>query len=208
MSSKTNPPINTPEGFARIKREIESHRMRRWAKERAEILLDLANLTEDCARFRRRFPVLDVSMTADDSTILNCRDELKRVWDGEAPHGEAIAFWINRTRMEHKQTWVVSAWAGGRCTVHPNYHVFCLSLSIAVGELSHKMAICANPDCPQKYFLKARQTQRFCDRRTCAAFGQRQHKLNWWHTHKGKLRGGRKSSMKRPKDRGKAHEEG
>jgi len=179
--------------------------MRRWAKERAEILLDLANLHDDsCARFRRRFPVLDVSVTRDDSTILQRRDELRRVWYGEAPHGEALSLWVNRIRVENKQTWVVSAWANGRYTVHPNYHTFFLSLAIGVGELSHKMAICANPSCPQKYFLKGRKTQRFCDRPTCAAYGQRQHKKNWWRAHKEELRVNKKSSAKRFKATGKA----
>jgi hypothetical protein len=187
-----------------MRKEIETDGMRRWTKRRAEILLDLANLPEDCAYFRRRFPYLDVSATRDDPTILQCRDQLRRVWCGEVPHGEAITFWLNRTRIEHKQTWGVSAWAGGRYTVHPNYHTFCLSLAIAVGELSHKMAICANPDCPQKYFLKGRKSQRFCDRPTCAAFGQRQHKKNWWHAHKEELRVKQKSSTKRFKQAGKA----
>src|SRR5258708_34175756 len=145
--------LDTPQGFTRVKKEIESHAMGRRAKQRTEILLELANLPDDsCERFRKRFPMLDVSMTEDDSAILQYRDQLRRVWCGEVSHGEAISFWVNRTRAQHKQTWVVSAWANGRYTVHPNFYTFCLSLAIAVGELSHKMAICANPDCPQKYF--------------------------------------------------------
>jgi hypothetical protein len=201
MPSGKNQTLDTPDGFARVKKEIETAALQRWAKERAEILIDLACLGDDsCARFRRRFPVLDVSTTKDDLAILQRRDELRRVWNGETHLGEAVSFWANLARIEHSQTWVVSAWAGGRYTVHPNYHIFSLSLAIGVGDLSHKMAICANPDCPQKYFLKGRKTQRFCDRPTCAAFGQRQHKKNWWHTHRGELRTKHENSTKRPKD--------
>jgi len=196
--------LDTPEGFTRIRREHEADGMRRWARERAELLIDLASLQDDSfAQFWRRFPMLDVSVTEDDSAILNRRNELRRVWSGDMAVGEAVSFWANLTRVEHRQTWVVSAWANGRYTVHPNTHIFCLSLAIGVGELSHKMAICANPDCPQKYFLKGRKTQRFCDRPPCAAYGQRQHKKNWWHAHRAEVRSGHRSSKNRPENAGR-----
>src|ERR1700687_3352426 len=45
------------------------------------------------------------------------------------------------------------------------------------------MAVCGNPECPSPYFLKARKTQRFCDRPACSAYGQREHKRKWWSEH-------------------------
>jgi len=50
------------------------------------------------------------------------------------------------------------------------------------------MAVCEKPSCSQKYFLKGRSTQRFCDREVCAAYGQRQDKLNWWNENRKKLK--------------------
>jgi hypothetical protein len=208
MPKRENPARDTAEGFTRIKKEVEAHRRQRWAKVRTEILLDLANLPDDsCASFRRQFRILDVSVTKDNPAILQFRDQLRRFWSANDPDGDALHFWVNKARVDHKQTWVVSVWADGSHTVHPNYHILSLSLAIAASEWRSKMAICGNPECPQPYFLKGRKNQRFCDRPACSAYGQRQHKKKWWSEHgeewKVKWERVRTSSSKAHRKRGR-----
>lgn len=42
-----------------------------------------------------------------------------------------------------------------------------IRLSFALDLVSHKAAVCANPDCPAPYFLRTRKGQQFCCHR-CA----------------------------------------
>jgi hypothetical protein len=70
--------------------------------------------------------------------------------------------------------------------VAPNYSILPLSLAIGVSELRPKMAVCANPECPQPYFFKGRITQRYCDRPACVIYAQREHKKKWWREKRGK----------------------
>lgn len=178
---------DTTQDFGRLKRGLERQAVRRWTKMRREILLDLACLTKDSVgHFRKRFPALDVCVRGDAAAILEFRDQLRAVWTGEVGEGDAMGFWEAKIRQNAAQSWVVSAWADGSYSLHPNYQMLALSLAFGVGELRQRMAVCANPDCPQRYFLKGRKSQRFCDCLTCASYGQREHKRNWWHAHKQK----------------------
>jgi hypothetical protein len=80
----------------------------------------------------------------------------------------------------------VLGYAGGAPRVLPNYFLLPLALALGITEAGAKTAVCANPECPAPYFLKRRRTQRFCDRPACLAYGQRQHKLDWWRKQKAK----------------------
>lgn len=42
--------------------------------------------------------------------------------------------------------------------------------------------VCANPDCPARYFIAGRTTQRYCSEK-CSGVFQRAHKLRWWKEH-------------------------
>jgi hypothetical protein len=156
---------------------------RSWAKRRKEILLDLANLRDDSpVLFRRRFGQLDVSVSGDAQAILRFRDQLQMLWRREAPAAVVLQMWVKERRPGWEPFTIVQ-WADGRQSVWPNYHILPLTLAIGVAELGPKMAICKNASCPQKYFLKGRKTQRFCDRPACMAYGQREHKRRWWSKH-------------------------
>lgn len=169
----------------RQKVRLESERL--WRKRRQEILLDLANLDDElCERFRKRFPMLDVSATKHDTAILNLRDQLRSLWRKEDRLGAALRSWVHS--LSGSQTWTVGTWKDGTHSIEPRCECLPLCLAIGVSEWGPKMAICENPDCPERYFLKGRKTQRFCDRRPCAAYGQRQHKLDWWNAHKDIVR--------------------
>lgn len=181
---KLSKPMQLPAtDLSQTRREVRAGMERSWAKRRKEILLDLANLRDDSpGLFRRRFGQLDVSISGDDQAILRFRDQLQRLWRREARAAVILQMWV-RERRPGWEPFTVGQWADGRQSVWPNYHILPLSLAIGVAELGSKMAICKNPDCPQKYFLKGRRTQRFCDRLACTAYGQREHKRKWWSEH-------------------------
>lgn len=169
---------------SRTKKYTSAQWERSWTQKRKEILLDLVNLRVDsCAVFPRRFPDLDVSvLQSDDRVLLTYRDRLRQFWCGDDP-AYYLAHWISRPAPYPTGTWAVTCWADGTYGISPNYSVLSLSLAIGASEWTGKMAICSNPNCPQPYFLRGRKTQRFCNRPACIAYGQREHKRNWWNEH-------------------------
>jgi hypothetical protein len=187
------PPI--PADSERTKKRCHAESERFWAKLRREILLELVNVDDSCNQFRKRYPMLDVSVNKDDSAILRFRDDLREIW--VSGNNTILHAWIKYLRSQNLHSWVVGTWADGTPSVQPNYLLLPLSLAIAVSEWRSKMCVCGNPECPQKYFLKGRRTQRFCDRWSCSAYGQRQHKLRWWKAHKSEIRKRLRGSVSR-----------
>lgn len=182
--AKPSKPTQLPvTDLSQTRREIRAGMERTWAKRRKEILLDLANLRDGSAGlFRRRFGQLDVSMSQDDQAILRFRDQLQVVWRREVPAAVVLQMWV-KERQPGWEPFTVGQWADGRQSVWPNYLILSLTLAIGVAEHGPKMAMCENAGCPQRYFLKGRKTQRFCDRPACIACGQREHKRKWWNEH-------------------------
>jgi hypothetical protein len=156
-----------------------------WARKRADLLLDLANLHDDCSeRFWRRWSRLLMRQADLDLPLLQNRDHLRKVWSGTYEDaGFVLAGWVRQATLRNRQSWVISSWFDGTYHVTPNYCILPLSLAVGLSELKAKMAVCANPECPQPFFLKGRKSQRFCDRPACSAYGQRQHKKKWWNEH-------------------------
>lgn len=151
---------------------------RAWIK---RMLLDLANLPDDQWEiFHRRYWFYQPWPSEND--LFNWRMWLQKAWKGDDRDVRfALASWAKIATRNNTESWVFSATPP--YSVRPNYKIFALSLAVGVTELLPKMAVCANPDCTQPYFLKGRKTQRFCDRLACAAYGQREHKRNWWNQH-------------------------
>lgn len=188
-------------GFKKVHR---AERERNRERIRREMVLDLANLTDGwCERFRKRFAILDPRMN--DSAVLQLREQLRRFWSGDDHYQDSrkeffrcglLHFWLSQARLSPRDLWVVGTYRDGTHSVEPNDSLLPLSLAFAASELTSVMGICGNPHCPQKYFLKGRRTQRFCDRPACAAYGQRQHKLKWWDAHKNELKGRASRSKK------------
>ena len=170
---------------ARLKKLVLADYERMWARRRSETLSALANLADtDCDWFWQRFR-LAYRPREDNSVLLERRDQLRKIWhgDADATH-DAMNFWVNQARLNNRQSWLLSS--GAFYWVAPNYSILPLSLAIGVSELGPKMAVCANPDCPQPYFFKGRVTQRYCDRPACIVYAQREHKRKWWKDNRGK----------------------
>jgi hypothetical protein len=58
------------------------------------------------------------------------------------------------------------------------------------------MRICQNPDCPARYFIADRRTQKFCSEK-CAGPAQREAKRRWWSEHGNKWKKQRERKAKR-----------
>jgi hypothetical protein len=49
-----------------------------------------------------------------------------------------------------------------------------------------KLGVCGNPDCPARYLIKKRNTQRYCEKwSSCTKYAQRQYSLKWWNSPGG-----------------------
>jgi hypothetical protein len=157
-----------------------------WRRRRQETLQELANLSDcDSKRFIEQVGSPYYWLRSFRSTPLQYRDDLRKIWLGDRETTErALHRWIEEAKEEPAWHVVSGTHHGQRYwNVLPNYDIFPLALALGVSELLPKMAVCGNPECPNKYFLKARKTQRFCDRPACSAYGQREHKRKWWSEH-------------------------
>lgn len=188
-----------------FKKRLRAHGERVAERIRREMVLDLANLSDDaCGLFRKRFEWFIPGV--DDSALLQHRDLLRKFWSGDDEYEASrreffrvglLHSWLHQACQNPQRLWTIGTYGDGTCSVRPTDSLLPLSLALAASELTATMGICGNPDCPQKYFLKGRSTQRFCDRPACSAYGQRQHKLKWWDAHKSELRAKPKRSKKR-----------
>jgi hypothetical protein len=157
-----------------------------WRPKQRKTLLELANLSDtDQKRFMAQVGSRYYWNRSFRSSPREYRDDLRKIWSGDLETTQrAMHRWTNQANEE--PAWFLSSRVEhGRhyWSVLPNYAVFPLALALGVSELRPKMAICENPGCPNKYFLKERITQRFCDRPACTAYGQREHKRKWWSEH-------------------------
>lgn len=168
-----------------------------------EMLPALANLRDDgLSVFLKQFRG---DYAAEDFLALyGYRNDLRKIWEGDRQAmAVMVSAWVklaNKRRPYCAMT--ISGTRGQYVRVVPNDGILPLALALGVSELWPKMAVCGNPECPNPYFLKGRKKQRFCERPACSAYGQREHKRNWWHEHAEewkKKRRGRKSKPTRKK---------
>ncbi len=68
--------------------------------------------------------------------------------------------------------------------------------------LGQRTKLCANPECPERFYIAQRQSQRYCGEK-CAGFFQREAKRNWWQEHGNEWREARREKTKGAKTDGK-----
>jgi hypothetical protein len=152
------------------------------ARLRREMLLNLANVEgPDCGPFWRS---TQWTSKVADSELLQLRDELRAVLNAGSRDTDSASAIVNRwlrvKSQEGASPFVVNAHIR---SIRINPGNLRVSLAFAVFELLGKVGRCANPDCPAPYYIKRKKKYRFCDRPDCQAFGQRQHKREWWRKH-------------------------
>ena len=58
------------------------------------------------------------------------------------------------------------------------------------------MRVCQNPDCPARYFIADRRTQKFCSEK-CAGPAQREAKRRWWNENRAGMKPSKRKAVKR-----------
>jgi len=152
-------------------------------------------------KFRDRWEQ-DLYVYEDDDELLDLRDDLRQVFESGDPTnflsrwGRARA----RKRSDPGRLRIVLVQLYGKRFPLPEIDLR-LVISMAVLGALPQMRRCANPDCHSPYFLADRKTQQYCDRPACAAYGQRQHKLNWWRMHGQARRAAMKAAQNQPQEK-------
>jgi hypothetical protein len=152
---------------------------------RQNVLLYLANVENlDSPKIARMMAQFEVKSSA---MIANAQADLRSIWTRSMPALDKQRIVDAWTDAATKQAGL-HAWLGaGRLEF--DYASFPGQFIEAILENWWRFEVCANPECPARYFLARRSTQRYCERGECTRFAQRRHALTWWRT-KGKFRKG------------------
>jgi len=125
----------------------------------------------------------------DDLQVGEYRDRLRLVWR-DAKNGDKAGSVIDGTLRWLVATLLQSPTGRARKVLlvhagklHVNLALLPLAVAAGISERSSKMALCANPECHRRYFLRERSSDRFCGNPVCANFGQREKKRKWWAAH-------------------------
>ena len=159
---------------------------------RKTLLFDLANLRDDgCIHFQRMWGWL-FRRRESDANLLELRDQLREVWHS------GLTLKLKQVRLMRWMAWrpdgavgaVYSAWQPSLRLglLIPDSGNIRTQLVFGVLENFRKFAFCANKDCPARYFLAKKKTQKFCERGECTAQAQREYALAWWNRKGKKLR--------------------
>lgn len=178
----------------------------RMVRERPRLLIELANMRDDgLSIFRRNFSYFQPET---DLFLLNVRDSLRQVWLGSA-------------RTSGKQKLVDALMAASFARPHAGPHSagirallpvghlvvsplnFRAQLAIAILEHWQRFAVCNNPECPARYFLRKRKDQKYCERGECTRHGLRRSAKKWWNAHGPEWRAKHQRAKKKSRRRTK-----
>ncbi len=109
-------------------------------------------------------------------SIIQQRDMLRKAWKGDAG---GLWFLNQYVALLYDSAWKFS---GGKIEIVPGSSWLVACILFLRDYAAGKAAICANPECPARYFIKKRETQRFCEEGSCAVFGRRESNRRWWDT--------------------------
>jgi len=186
-------------GHPPAKRRMERPFRHIWAffGDRAKrVLLDFANVkvstndvghylpgSNDWEYFREKWGLF--LRGEDDQKLFELVTELQFHW-----RQGALPYYANRLLWREERPWPSGEIKWMEFTDHagavsriPVPFSLKRTLAFAILDLAPLLGYCENPDCLAPYFLKGRITQQFCGLPNCTAYGQRQHKLNWWKEH-------------------------
>jgi hypothetical protein len=179
------------------------------------LLVEILNLSEKPARIatvKRMLISKEIASIADelDSDLLELRDQLREALASDAlqtrlfrqtlrslmesvpldmsqPSSELrglvyVTDWGER--RERRQSWFIS-WEEGVIRPLPDGN-FRGTLAWAIIRHGKDLGKCANPECPNPYYLRRRRDQKYCSANDeCARFANRKAALRYWHKNKG-----------------------
>ena len=149
---------------------------------------EFVNLKDDdqsIEQFTRRWgkltgderPMIDVNPTG-------WRDVLRKAWQGDSAALKEVQGWSTRYMVAS-----LSFAPGGRLELESKYLIGTIFILFLRDHLAGKTAVCENKDCEgQRFFVKAKASQKFCGHPKCTAFAQKQYALDWWNREGKQLR--------------------
>ena len=137
-----------------------------------------ANLRQDddaaVKQFRKLWgPIAERPMMAE----FGWQDILRRAWRGETNALAEIQKWVNLYLVTSLK------FVDGRIEAEPSDLLGSIFLLFLRDHLSSNTAICENPECPSPYFIRGRNSQKFCEDGPCKAYGARIRANRWWQEH-------------------------
>jgi hypothetical protein len=120
--------------------------------------------------------------------LANAQRDLRELWQssmGIADKQRIVDAWLEAATKRTGRAGV-NAWLG-RGRLEFDFRSFPGQFVLAILENWWRFHVCGNPECPARYFLAKRNTQRYCERGECTRYAQQRYSLNYWNT-KGKQR--------------------
>jgi hypothetical protein len=154
---------------------------------------EFANLKEDdqsIEQFTRRWGVLS-KLPLVDAMRVGWRDTLRQAWRGDTAALKEVQGWTTRYMVASL------SFSGGRIEMESDQLLGSISILLLRDHLAGKTAVCENENCEgQRFFIKAKATQKFCGHPKCTAFAQKQYALKWWNVEGKQLREKRSKKAK------------
>ena len=138
----------------------------------------------------------------------NAQKDLQKIWPKSTPlavkQSVVDAWLIAATKRLFAG---VSASAGLRArlatgSLEFDYKSFPGQFVTAILENWRRFAVCANPECEERYFFAKRSTQRYCERGECTRYALRKKAKKWWTERRAKKHTATKPNGKK---RGRNH---
>jgi len=120
---------------------------------------------------------------------LRIRELLRCIWRGDENADDYLKILLSGSRMRFN-------WRRGELEYAPENELE--EAVYALFRNSSLAKVCENPECPAKYFIAQRKSQRYCGEE-CASVYQREWKRKWWKKKGAKLR----SEQRRQKEKRK-----
>jgi hypothetical protein len=144
---------------------------------------EFVNLNDDdqsIEQFTRRWGVLS-KLPMVDAMRVGWRDTLRKAWQSDAAALKEVQGWATRYMVASL------SFAEDRLEMESEHLIGSIFILFLRDHLSGKTAVCENENCEgQRFFIKAKATQKFCGHPKCTAFAQKQYALKWWN-EEGKL---------------------
>jgi hypothetical protein len=157
---------------------------------------EFANLKDDdqsIEQFTRRWGKL----TGDERPMIDAapiawQDMLRKAWQGDSAALKEVQSWGTRYMVASL------SFSDGRLEMESKYLIGSIFILFLRDHLAGKTAVCENENCEgQRFFIKAKATQKFCGHPKCTAFAQKQYALKWWNEEGKQLREKRRKKAQR-----------
>jgi hypothetical protein len=121
--------------------------------------------------------------------LVKFRDVLRQAWQNPS---DTIALGVLRNLAIGHTKWQSVA---GRLEIVVEDMLARVCVLFLRDHAAGRLAVCANPKCKSKFFVRSRKTQKFCEVPECLVVGHRTSTQNWWET-KGRLKRAKKGKKK------------